>query len=1261
MTRMRIQLLILLLVIILFAGTYILVKNAIMKDVGELPGNTQPEEEHVHEINTRKTQKKDLEGYDRATCVNAGFYKEVYYCDCGEKMGEERKSEPALGHSMTENGKGNECTRCGLLVDSQGLKFELVDGLYYAVTGMGSCKDKNVVIPAEQDGVPVRAIAKEVFLGKSSIVSVKIPDSVAIIGDKAFNNCTGLKKVSLGNSVTSFGEEVFGGCNELAYNQYDNANYLGNDINPYVVLVSAKSGDILSCEINADTKVIAPMAFADCALVHEIRIPSRVKIIGAKAFYNCTGLLGFTLGESVVEVGDKAFMYCHRLIEVYDLSPEITVTQGDIGYGYLGHYAKDVYTSSDAQSKLVNKDGFVFYENGIERYLMAYDGDNPVVTLPTDNNYEVYSHAFSGLEITDITVVEGITAIGNYAFKNCKLLTTVILPDSLTAISEGAFEGCEVITSISIPKNVISVGNHAFKGCKALEQITIPEGVSTINDYCFMECVALEKITLEGSITSVGDHAFDGCKKLSAFNFNSVISVGDYAFNGCAAITEINLKNVQTIGDFAFSNVGVKSLTIPTATTSVGAHAFAGCESLNSLTVSAGRGAVLTFGAFAFEDCTALTSVSVGNKVTKIADSMFSGCTSLASITLGADVSAVGNRAFYNCDDLVKVKITGIKSIGDCAFMGCTRLGSVEFGTKLTTIGDGAFSECYNLTSISIPSGVTSIGDDAFLNCFKLCEVYIANRKEGMNIEGSRLTEYALNVRYQSDDAVRIYQYDGFVFYLGEVNYLLGYIGDEVNLVLPESVNGKAYEIYNHAFFRHEDLQSVDFGNALVTNVGDNAFADCTSLSQVTLSKNVKTIGSYVFLNCENLTTLVIPEGSELTSVGSYAFSGCDLSGVAFGDKLTTVGDYAFKGNENLVKVSFAGPVSYIGDYAFAGCGVSELTIAGGKNGVIGISAFEKTDIAAIVIPEGFVSVKANAFKDCAEVTSVSIPASLIEIGKDAFLATSPDSIDVAAGNQVYTSNSGCLVETHSFTVVLGSNFATIPSTAKIIGSGAFKGCSLLTEIDLSGVIRINDGAFAECHGLESVVLGNNLVSLGSEAFMKCIKLASINIPGSLSVISASAFEKCSALESVVINPGVQLIDKAAFKDCGIASLVIGEGVTEIGNNAFENCDSLETVNIPEGVVLIGEGAFVNCNGITTVVIGQGTTKILANAFNGCDKLTTITLPCTLTEVGANAFIGCNGVKTIIFDGTRNQYNAIAIDKTNSIFENKSVNVVITK
>ena len=238
MTRMRIQLLILLLVIILFAGTYILVKNAIMKDVGELPGNTQPEEEHVHEINTRKTQKKDLEGYDRATCVNAGFYKEVYYCDCGEKMGEERKSEPALGHSMTENGKGNECTRCGLLVDSQGLKFELVDGLYYAVTGMGSCKDKNVVIPAEQDGVPVRAIAKEVFLGKSSIVSVKIPDSVAIIGDKAFNNCTGLKKVSLGNSVTSFGEEVFGGCNELAYNQYDNANYLGNDINPYVVLVS---------------------------------------------------------------------------------------------------------------------------------------------------------------------------------------------------------------------------------------------------------------------------------------------------------------------------------------------------------------------------------------------------------------------------------------------------------------------------------------------------------------------------------------------------------------------------------------------------------------------------------------------------------------------------------------------------------------------------------------------------------------------------------------------------------------------------------------------------------------------------------------------------------------------------------------------------------------------------------------------------------------------------------------------------------------
>lgn len=1261
MTRMRIQLLILLLVIVLFAGTYVLVRNAIMKDIGELPGDTQPEEEHVHVINTRKTQKKDIEGYDRATCVNAGFYKEVYYCDCGEKMGEEIKSEPALGHSMTDSGKGNECTRCGLLVDSKGLKYELVDGLYYAVTGMGSCKDKNLVIPAQQDGIPVRAIAKEAFSGKSSIVSVKIPDSVAVIGDQAFNNCTGLKKVSLGNSVTSFGQGVFAGCKDLEYNQYDNAKYLGNDINPYVVLVSAVTIDILNCEINADTKVIAPMAFADCALIHDVKIPDRVKVIGDKAFYNCTGLLGLTLGESVAEVGDKAFMYCHRLVEVYDLSHAIAVTRGDIGYGYIGHYAKDVYTSRDAESKLVNKDGFIFYENGVERYLMAYDGDNPVVTLPTDNNYEVYSHAFSGLKITDVTVVEGITAIGNYAFKNCKELTAVSLPDSLTSISEGAFEGCEKIISISLPKNVISVGNHAFKGCKALAKITLPEGVSVINDYCFMECVALETITVEGSITSVGDHAFDGCKALAEFNFKNVASVGDYAFNGCVAITEINLKNVQTIGDYAFSNVGVKSLTIPTATTFVGAHAFAGCKSLVDLTVSAGRSAALTFGAFAFEDCTSLTTASVGNKVTTLSDSMFSGCTSLVSITLGADVSAVGNRAFYNCDDLVAVKLSGVKTIGNSAFMGCTRLGVVELGTKLTSIGDGAFSECYNLTSVSIPSGVTSIGDDAFLNCFKLVEVYIANRKEGMNIEGSLLTEYALNVRYKADDAVCIYQKDGFVFYLGEVNYLLGYIGDELNVTLPESVNGKAYDVYNHAFFRHEDLQSVDFGNALVGNVGDNAFADCTSLTKVTLSKNVKTIGSYVFLNCETLETFALPEGSELTSVGAYAFSGCNLSSIAFGEKLVTVGEYAFKGNKNLEKVSFAGLVSYIGDFAFAECGVSEVTIAGGNNGIIGISAFEKTGIVSIVIPEGFVSVKANAFKDCAEVTSISIPASLSEIGKDAFLATSPNSIEVASGNPVYSSANGCLVETHSFTVVLGSNFATIPSTAKIIGSGAFKGCSLLTEIDLSGVIRINDNAFAECYGLESVVLGNNLVSLGSEAFMKCIKLASINIPGSLSVISASAFEKCSGLENVVINPGVQLIDKSAFKECGIKSVVIGYGVTEIADHAFENCDALTSVNIPEGVALIGASAFADCGGITDVVIGQGTTKISAEAFKNCDLLTTVTLPYTLAEVGMNAFANCNAVKTIVFDGTRSQYNAIAIDKTNSIFENKSVSVVIVK
>ena len=106
----------------------------------------------------------------------------------------------------------------------------------------------------------------------------------------AFWDCSSLTSISIGNGVTSIGSGAFSGCSSLKYNEYDNALYLGNKDNPYVVLVKAKNKDITSCEINEKTKIICDRAFSYRNKLTSITIPDSVVQIGTEAFYECTSL-----------------------------------------------------------------------------------------------------------------------------------------------------------------------------------------------------------------------------------------------------------------------------------------------------------------------------------------------------------------------------------------------------------------------------------------------------------------------------------------------------------------------------------------------------------------------------------------------------------------------------------------------------------------------------------------------------------------------------------------------------------------------------------------------------------------------------------------------------------------------------------------------------------------------------------------------------------------------------------------------------------
>lgn len=179
-------------------------------------------------------------------------------------------------------------------------------------------------------------------------------------------------------------------------------------------------------------------------------------------------------------------------------------------------------------------------------------------------------------------------------------------------------------------------------------------------------------------------------------------------------------------------------------------------------------------------------------------------------------------------------------------------------------------------------------------------------------------------------------------------------------------------------------------------------------------------------------------------------------------------------------------------------------------------------------------------------------------------------------------------------------------------------------------VAVIGSQAFVNCSGLNSVTIGNSVISIGPFAFKNCSGLTSLTIPNSVTSIGTSAFYECSGLTSVTIPNSVIIIENSAFYGCtGLTSATIGNSVTRIGEDAFYGCTGLTSMTIPNSVSIIGYQAFWDCTGLTSVTIGNSVTIINGNAFGNCIGLTSVTIPNSVTTIQDGAFYGCSGLTSV--------------------------------
>ena len=730
-------------------------------------------------------------------------------------------------------------------------------------------------------------------------------------------------------------------------------------------------------------------------------------------------------------------------------------------------------------------------------------------------------YAFSQCSrLTNATIPNGVTSIGDFAFYDCHKLTSIEIPGSVTNIGISAFDDCESLTSIIIPNSVTTIGRGAFKWCDSLESIVLPFVGGSANENTYLGYIfgspsidknaqsvptSLKSITISDTCQSIGDYAFSQCSYLTNINIpDSVTSIGEYAFYYCSRLTNTTIpENVTSIGDYAFHNCAqLRDIIIPNSVTSIGKSAFSSCSNLTNITIG---NSVTSIGGYAFAFCKGLTSITITNSVTSIGERAFYDCSQLTEIIVDANnpnycdidgvlfdknltkliqypsnktnssyvvpnsVTSIGDYAFASCDGLTSITIpNGVMSIGDYTFNYCKGLTSMTIPESVTSIGDCAFQGCYSLTSMTIPESVTSIGSYAFRYCYRLVEIYNLSSLliTKADVSNAYAVYYTLDIYTSLESQSKLWtDVNGYIFYEdGSTCYLIGYCGVDSDLTLPDSCNGKPYEIYKYSFCWNTALTSITIPYG-VTSIGESAFRGCTGLTSITIPSSVTFIGKEAFYNCESLINVAIPEN--ITSISEGTFAWCEnLISVIMPNSLTTINDEAFSNCSSLTSITIPKSVTSIGESAFKYCynlvevyNLSSLLITKGSN-VSGYVGRYALDIYASLEEPSKLWTDANGYIFYEDGNACYL---IGYCGVDSEL-TLPDSCN-GKPYEIYK---------YSFYGQSGLTSITIPNSVTSIGYGAFWDCDLSSVTIGNGVTSIAGFAFA-CNNLTSITFSGTI------------------------------------------------------------------------------------------------------------------------------------------------------------------------------------------
>lgn len=1018
-------------------------------------------------------------------------------------------------------------------------------------------------------------------------------------------------------------------------------------------------------------------SFEKCISVQTINLPKNLKEIGEYAFAGC-GLTNLVIPNNVTQIGEGCFQVCNRL-------ESVKISDG-----------------------LLNMPDGMF--SGCQRLSK--------IELP-DSIRKIGNDVFDGCGITSIELPSKLEYVGYGVFQNCLSLQSITLPATIKSIEEGTFRGCIRLSSLIFEDGFNAAIPYSFlKNCRNITSIIIPNGVHQISSTAFENCTKLKEITIPQTVMSIYENAFSGCNKLMTIKGYT----GSYAetfaknkgidFESIGNIKEtLQLRNIYCEWQYKeHSKVNVRCTSNKdgyyyTIYVKKGSPAPDYDASKKDGTVKANNQIYINITdlpeeevdiyVFVTDDERNYTSatitpnyntrpekpiattfpVKVGKDIMASLDGDVLTLTgSGATYDYDAswddmDDSYVGNQ-WLDKDTLLKIKKIvigdGITQIGNFAFAGCTNLQEIVFPQKnLKKIKENVFYGCSSLKEFIVPEGIESLGKGFLYDCLSIEKISFPSTlkeipcfaNDGEGLPKLRSVELAEGIEKIADGAFCYHKNLKTIVLPSTLKEIGEYSFDFsgfVEITIPSNLK----KVTRRAFEGDTNLKYVNLEDG-VTIIEEDAFRDCTQLQYISIPESVTDIDALAFNGCPNFYI----KGKKGSYAEKYAneymipFRTGSYKVIFKNNGRTVSTEYADK-NESVTPPSLEEKPGYTLSWDADYTNIQEDMVInavwtkkdnGGGNTTIIVSPSETNKYTVTFKDRGKI-VKTEKVKsgDAAEYPYINRNGYELSWDKDFSKVTANITV-----NAVWT--------------VIKPNKVT-SLTAEVQKNSIDLSWDRAENTDYYLVYRktTSDTEYKQIKKTTKILWTDEDVEPGTEYSYKVVGVCSVDgkkyqgadsdivtakigTPqvGDVYSVGDLKYKVTGAKEVSVIGLAKEEVEIKIPSAVSISGKAYK--VTSVQEKAFYQNEDIVSIAIGNNVIYIGKYAFYQCPNLETVKFGKRVSVISTCAFTQCPNLENVTLPSSIRRIGAKAFYQCTSIKVLKINGSALEYvgkKGLAVNKS---------------